>query len=371
MRTALVLSLAPLFAQLLAGCITSSSCDGFKGGTYEQKYELTPDEYLTYAHGGAPQATGGPTDTGADTGTGTGTGGSPHDTHDSEAEPTGGPLSQPQICQAVCLDRGGQEPLSCSVGEFTDGENVTITCEFEAFCEGRRHTCVRSHGGSDGSAATWLARAAHDEAASIYAFLALAAELTAHGAPADLIARVRDAAADEARHARLVDRLAREHHAPAVALDVAFAPPRDLLAIAVENAVEGCVRETWAALSAAHQARHAHDPRHRALYQMIAADEARHAELAWALDAWLLGQLTPADHARVEAARGAAARELRAALAGEPYGHELAALGLPDPRTAHRLAASLDAALWSGATPIDPPRPTPTTRPHPALAAPL
>lgn len=341
MRAALVLSLTPLFSTLLAGCFGSSSCDGFKGGTYHDIVELTPDEYAARASGETPAPTSSPTTTGDET-----------TAADTTGDDTGAPMLTPQeVCQAVCAEQSVDGTVaSCSVGEKNMAGNIPIDCEIPNFCEGRRHACVRSHGAhADGAAASWLARAAHDEAASIHAFLALAAELTAHGAHEALVARLHAAAADEARHAAIVARLAAEHGAAVPPLAIAPTATRDLLAIAVENAAEGCVRETWAALSAAHQARHADDPRHRALYRIIAADEARHAELAWALDAWLLGQLTPAEQTHVEHARSAAARDLRVALAAEPHGPELAALGLPDPATARHLAASLDAALWSQA----------------------
>ncbi|MDC0670585.1 hypothetical protein [Nannocystis radixulma] len=125
-------------------------------------------------------------------------------------------------------------------------------------------------------------------------------------------------------------------------------PARTLLAIAVENAVEGCVRETWAALVAAHQARWAAHPAVRSVYRTIAADEARHAELAWAIDSWLSGQLDADGRARVVQARRTAADALAAHLATATDAPELAALGLPAARVAAELFAGLDSALGSG-----------------------
>jgi hypothetical protein len=54
----------------------------------------------------------------------------------------------------------------------------------------------------------FLARSAELEAASVIAFQVLEAELRAHGAPSALLERIRDAAADEVMHARLVQGLA-------------------------------------------------------------------------------------------------------------------------------------------------------------------
>jgi hypothetical protein len=353
LRTTLVLSLTPLFASLLAGCFGQTSCDGFKGGTYMKTVELTPDDYAQWACGGMPTPTSGPASTsglestgGATTGGATTGGG---DTGDNTTG-CGEMLTPDEVCQAVCTQESlNGDVASCSVGEANAMGNIPVECELPNVCEGRRHLCVRSRGDitPTPSAAAWLARAAHDEAASVHAFLALAAEL-ADRAPAPLIARLHAAAADETRHAAAITRLAHEHGATVVTPEISATPSRDLLAIAIENAAEGCVRETWAALSAAHQARHA-DPHRRPLYTTIAADETRHAELAWALDAWLKGQLTRAEYALVEAARHTAAHELHTHLATQSFSRELAALGLPDPATALHLATSLDAALWSQA----------------------
>jgi rubrerythrin len=210
---------------------------------------------------------------------------------------------------------------------------------------------VRSHGESAdlGPAAAWLARAAHDEAASVHAFEALADELAAHGAPADLLARITTAADDERRHAALVTALAQRHGAEVPAVTITPTPTRDLLALAVENIVEGCVRETWAALSAAHQAKHAHTVELRDLYQSIAADETTHAELAWSIHTWLIGQLNKAEQSLVTAARDAAVRQLHTTLAAHPDEPERQALGIPNRSTALHLLAGLDAALWSQA----------------------
>ncbi|WAS93503.1 ferritin-like domain-containing protein [Nannocystis punicea] len=181
------------------------------------------------------------------------------------------------------------------------------------------------------------------------AFAALADELARLGAPAELLDALAEAARDEQRHAARVTTLARRRGADIVTPTIADTPARDLLALAIENAVEGCVYETWAALVTAHQARAAQDPALRAAFAEIAADEARHADLAWAIDAWLLEQLDEAARAEVAAARRAAVRALATGLAEAPDHAELVALGLPSSRVALQLCSGLDAALWSQA----------------------
>lgn len=193
----------------------------------------------------------------------------------------------------------------------------------------------------------WLAELAHLEAASVPAFERLAGELAALGAPAALIARARAAADDERRHARVVGALAAAHAAapPAVALDPVA--PRDPLAIALDNAVEGCVLEAFAALTCAYQAARAEDRAVADALAAIADDEAGHGDLAWAIARWLEPRLPPAARAEVVAARAAAlaalpARAAAAAAATAPAVR--AALGLPPPAHARALATGYAAA---------------------------
>jgi hypothetical protein len=80
----------------------------------------------------------------------------------------------------------------------------------------------------------------------------------------------------------------------------------------------------------------------------IAADEARHAELAWAIDAWLGGLLDPAARAEVDAARHSAATALLVGVAArEPAPALIREAGLPGREQATRLAQGLAATLWA------------------------
>ncbi len=396
-RLNLLVPLAPLFASLLAGCFGKDSCEDFKEGTYMQTVELTPEEYEQWLMGMPPGGSSGGVSTstsGGDTGTASnfsstgdpggtagGEGGGSTNAGESNSaggdtglgEPTSGGatattgdattgddpttgsavmLTDQEICMMVCVAASGSgEVESCTIGAKNANGNIPVECVLPTYCEGRRHACVRSKGSAAGhdAAAAWLARAAHDEAASVHAFLALAEELAAHGAPAELLARIETAVDDERRHAALVTDLAQRHGAEIPTVSIAATPNRGLLALAVENMVEGCVRETWAALSAAHQARHAHTPELRDLYASIAADETNHAELAWAINAWLFEQLSDGGRNMVAAARRQAVRQLHSSLAALGDEPELLALGVPGRHDALHLAAGLDATLWSQA----------------------
>ena len=99
----------------------------------------------------------------------------------------------------------------------------------------------------------FFAGVAHLEAASVDAFEELARDLRALGAPAELIEQAERAAVDERRHAQITAGQARRFGAEPATPAIAPAAPRDLERLARENAVEGCVRETFGALVAGWQ----------------------------------------------------------------------------------------------------------------------
>lgn len=176
------------------------------------------------------------------------------------------------------------------------------------------------------------------EHVSITAFIELAAQLEALGAPTTLVARCRAAADDERVHVELLVELGAER--PSNRLEPAAATT-SLIEIALHNAVEGCVIETWAALLARHQSEHALDPSVRRAFAKIAADEARHAQLAWELHAWFVEVLDPDAAAAVEAVRAQALAQLESIASQQMLAVPRTvreALGLPEPRLASALA---------------------------------
>ena len=102
------------------------------------------------------------------------------------------------------------------------------------------------------------------------------------------------------------------------------------------------MRETWGAVVALWQAHRAHDPKLRDVYRAIAADEARHAALGWAIDQWVRTRLPAEAHARIDAARDAAVREL---FTGHDEG-ALAVLGLPLGNDQRGLLARTYDTVW-------------------------
>lgn len=223
--------------------------------------------------------------------------------------------------------------------------------------EGRRPAGFESNArasDSSSSLAGYLARCAALEAASIVAFDRLGVELEAHGAPELLRAQTHAAREDEVRHARDVRALAQRYGADVIAVDMPHAPepreprePRGMLAIALENVVEGVVRETFGAAVALHKAAYAREPPVKHVMAAIAIQESRHAELAFALDLWFRARLTRVETARLDHARADAIAALRSELRELDIEPDLAqAAGLPSLDTAHAIVDALTRSLW-------------------------
>ncbi|HEY1954423.1 MAG TPA: hypothetical protein VGH28_02405 [Polyangiaceae bacterium] len=140
-------------------------------------------------------------------------------------------------------------------------------------------------------------------------------------------------------------RLARRRGAAPATPSVAPMVERDCLALALENAVEGCVRETYGAAVAMWQAEHARARDVRAVMVRIADDEVRHADLGWRVAAWVSEKLDGSARAAVREAGRAAVRELWANVANADDDE----LGLPGPDAARRILSQLALELWDPA----------------------
>jgi hypothetical protein len=206
---------------------------------------------------------------------------------------------------------------------------ITVTCQTTvqscgdpvSFGGGRRFAGFVTRPIARGSDARgeFFAALAQLEAASVSAFAIVARDLARHGAPRRLVRAALRARSDEERHVRIASRLARRFGARA---DVAVeAPPwtaRSLESIARENAVEGCVRETYGALVAWWTAGHARDALVRGAVGAIARDETRHAALAWQIAAWASRRLSPRERLHVARARERAVTQLARELETPP-----------------------------------------------------
>ena len=155
-----------------------------------------------------------------------------------------------------------------------------------------------------------------------------------------------EAAEDEVRHARATRRRAERFGAHVPAAFVPAVKPRSVEELAIDNALEGCVNETFGAALAAMQAERATDPQVRRMMGVIAKEELGHSALSWQLAAWLDERLDAGGRERVRAARRQAVTTLLQDLASEGPGS--VRLGLPDAATAREMLASMRVALETG-----------------------
>jgi len=253
-------------------------------------------------------------------------------------------------CQRQCPNAHSCEATTIGT---ENGPVPALHCVESADCSaGRRpmgYEAATSEATSD-PIAGWLSRASALEAASVVAFRDLRRDLARLGAPRRLLRSASRAARDEMRHARATRSLARKYGARGVEPILGHAKPITLEELAAHNASEGCVREAFGALVARWQATFAEDREVRSAMARIAEEEAEHAALAFAIDAWAMQRLGKAARARVEAARARALAELACVgtndRARTPKGR---ALGLPEGEALGSLARGFSSALQARA----------------------
>lgn len=261
--------------------------------------------------------------------------------------PDGGFINQLADAGLFIDADGGACPRECAavfdlVGCTIFPEMNELVC-WDRYCAvGRLAEDVVMRSGGRGLASHFGAMASL-EAAAVFAFEDLARELNAHRLPTPLVRQARRAADEERVHAQLVGTFAQR-------LGVGFETardrepePRSLEALALDNAVEGCARETLGAMVGLFQSAHAPDPAIRALLGRISEDELGHAAWSWALAAELERRLTPAAGRRVTEARDEALGTLAHALASANSAAERAALGLPDEERLDAMCAAVRA----------------------------
>jgi hypothetical protein len=136
----------------------------------------------------------------------------------------------------------------------------------------------------------WLERG-QNEHASIASFDRFSLGLLAVGSPPDLIEAAHAAAIDEIRHAQVCFAIASAYAGAGLGpgkldlsgtLDSGF----ELGELVEHTVIEGCVGETLSALEAKRTAEETREPAVKAAMTIIATDEMRHSELAWAFVRW-------------------------------------------------------------------------------------
>ncbi len=239
---------------------------------------------------------------------------------------------------ATTVEDGGIVSARCPT------ETAKLACRHDYGCIGGRAT----EGLSPSSRTTADDREpytamAHLEAVSVIAFERLTKELEHLGAPRELVVAARKAVLDERRHAHVVGELARSRGGASIVIhsDLSNASPRDLTTIALENAREGCVRESFAALLCAYAASASPDPEVRRIMRDIARDEAEHAAFSWNMHAWARTRVPREQGERLDAEIDRGFEELSRTL--DQDGATFAWAGA-SPQVAHRLIAKLRAS---------------------------
>ena len=241
-------------------------------------------------------------------------------------------------CDRYCKDDSGT--VGCR--NASDDGGALVTCG----CTGRRFAGYR-HARAAASVGGHFAEMARLEAAAVFAFERLQDELAGLGAPPRLVHRARRSIDEERRHARVVGRIARRFGVLPRAPRRPRFRRRSLERFAIENVVEGCVRETYGALLATWQAEHASDPATRRALRAIARDETRHAALSHAVAAFVEPKLAPDERARVARARRRALRDLRRAIRRAPSADLVRVAGLPTAEQASALVDALSYFFWT------------------------
>jgi hypothetical protein len=360
MRTSIPVLLAHIAALVVGaeGCSRRLPCEG-NGNPPTKTIEVTGDQACTLAHAGvvtwylqvgSPGPCAGidfdPTGTYALCTNACGSGYDGCTLPEDYIRAYAAPLAptDASLCDDAALGPSDDGGSPGSGGCPSVSGSVSITCN-SAPCLGRRTAGVDEPRAPDErSIGEYFATCAYFEAVSVHAFERLAAELAAHGAPARLVRAARRARRDEIRHARATRDIARRFGVEPSSPAPRDLPVRSLFDVARENAVEGCVRETFGALLAMHQRARAADLGVRNAMQAIALDETHHAELAWAIHRWALPRLSASARRRVRRAQEAALDELRAS-AGRWHPDVVQAAGMPSPAVEARLVGQFEAAV--------------------------
>jgi hypothetical protein len=268
-----------------------------------------------------------------------------------------GPTPSHAECEYVCSARG-REVRSCALVS-----EPARAPTFVAICRNYRAGQCVTHIPSGRTPAAlaceplapitgvadYFARAAYLEQASVLAFEQLAGELRRHAAPARLVRRALSAAGDERRHARTFTLWAARGGASPQRAPTFGSRERTLLELSIENAVEGCVAETYSALIARYQARHVGDARLARALERVAREESEHAQLSWDIWRWSLRRCSKSQRTALRAALARASRQLAEQL--PDFSPDIAQpLGLPSSAVARQMFASLYCDLWRPAT---------------------
>ncbi|WP_040849290.1 hypothetical protein [Thiofilum flexile] len=195
----------------------------------------------------------------------------------------------------------------------------------------------------------YFAEMASMETAAITAFRYLVRELEAYQAPAALIQMAREAVQEEIEHAEMAGLLAQAYDTSVPEVLIDDFRLRSLVDIALENAVQGCVNETYAAACGYWQAAVAEHEVFREVIAHISEEESKHATLSWAIHVWIMPQLTLQEQQVVRVAQAQAIARLQTIEGADEHPLIRMALGQPSAAESERLVNQLRTQLWEPA----------------------
>jgi hypothetical protein len=259
-------------------------------------------------------------------------------------------------CFAICTDYfteynwgGVIEYTSCVDDGSDDNGDQSITCGYllSPYCEGRKHNSIDAHLQVGNDIDSWFVRATQAEIGSVGAFLIMREELRKMGAPKNLISQCLTAAQDEIKHARMMHTVCVSLGQKATAPTIDCVPKRSYFSLAMENAIEGCIHESYAAIQALYQSQHAKTPELRELFTAIATDEIQHAQLSLQIHHWLMSKLTREQQNTILKAQQKSVGQLIEYHTTHEPAAQTSILGLPDSKSAVKMTQTLFASLTS------------------------
>ena len=196
-------------------------------------------------------------------------------------------------------------------------------------------------------AGAFFAELAYLEQAAVTAFEYLARELEHYDAPEELVELAKKGIDEEIEHAELMRMLAYAYGGHVQEVEVEPFQLRPLSEIALDNAREGCIRETFGALIAMWQSAHAEDEAVRRVMERIAHEESIHAALSWKIDEWIQTQLSDEDRKRCKEAHQEALAIIKEELQEEESPALIKHAGFPNREQSALLYQQLKGELWA------------------------
>lgn len=233
-----------------------------------------------------------------------------------------------ESCTNICTDQLGWADDYCGCALQGTAPSIDITCTYTMCAvEGRSHGNIQKLQRIPTNFAELYAQAFHAEASSVMAFILLRLELenlgkNQYAIDTNILERCTQASKDEIVHARYFAGLAKQQGCTLPPLqfgdmDAIQNHKRSLLEITIDNAVEGCIFESFSAIKASYQAKHSTNPTFAKIAKAIAEEETQHAILAWDIHTMLMAQLSHTEQRIVKEAQHAAILQLRAQIQRE------------------------------------------------------